>query len=259
MERSQEIFNAIKNGDLATLQDALGDTHPDEPRDSDGSTPLLEACRFKSEKVVRFLLSNGADPNLVVDGCTPLAEAVMLSENFLIVKELLAHGANANLNEAEFGTTLITAAANGFTQILHELLQGGADTSIKNSEGECALSFAACYGHLDCVKALLTAGADPNSRDLDEGTPLLYAVMQQDQHVELVNELLSAGADVNARDKSGMTPLGVAADYAHDDIAILLLRNGARPKCCRPDGRDLKQVAAEKGLTQLVSYLSDKG
>lgn len=253
---NQEIFDAIESGDLTALEIVLAGRHPDEPRDAIGSTPLLEACCFVNDKVVQYLHSKGADPNLSVDGCTPLENAVLHSQNVAIVRELIARGANVNHDDGCAGTVLITAAANGLTQILRELLNGEADTSLKNEEGECPLSFAVCYGHLDCVKALLAAGADVNSRDKKEGTPLLYAVMQQEQQIDIVNELLSAGADVNARDVPGYTPLGIAADYGHEDIAILLLDQGAKPESCRPDGRDLKQVAIEKGLERLVSYVS---
>jgi ankyrin repeat protein len=46
-------------------------------------------------------------------------------------------------------------------------------------------------------------------------------------HAEVVKALLEKGADVHAKDNDGWTPLLQAYDQGRDDIATMLLANGA--------------------------------
>ena len=50
---------------------------------------------------------------------------------------------------------------------------------------------------------------------------------------EVVELLLAAGANPNAQDVSGMTPLDIADEHGAHDIAVVLLRHGAKA------GRDM--------------------
>ena len=56
--------------------------------------------------------------------------------------------------------------------------------------------------------------------------------------VEVVRDALSAGADVNNQDENGYTALMWAAESNREDIAQLLLENGADASLRSADGRD---------------------
>ncbi|WP_300747663.1 ankyrin repeat domain-containing protein, partial [uncultured Brachyspira sp.] len=64
-------------------------------------------------------------------------------------------------NEASF----IEAAKNGDIKKVKELLALGADINIQNNGGDTALIWSAYYGHTETVKELIKAGADINIQD----------------------------------------------------------------------------------------------
>lgn len=60
-----------------------------------GETPLLYATRLHRTRMIRWLLRNGADPNIAdADGETPLMVAVARRRPLAEVEELLRHGAD---------------------------------------------------------------------------------------------------------------------------------------------------------------------
>jgi ankyrin repeat protein len=86
-------------------------------------------------------------------------------------------------------SAIVSAAANGHTQVFDLLLQAGA-TWEPNDAILCWASLGACD---DIVQRLLEQGVDPNEPDKDQMTPLIRASMQG--HVPVVRRLLAAGAD----------------------------------------------------------------
>ena len=67
-----------------------------------------------------------------------LVEAT-LGENLPLVKELIAHGANVNLQEESGATALIYSTSNGFEEDTKTLLAAGADKKLKDKDGKTAL------------------------------------------------------------------------------------------------------------------------
>lgn len=66
--------------------------------------------------------------------------------------------------------------------------------------------------------------------DIDPGLKLMYLVNGGD--LDGIKELLSSGVDVNFRDIDHRTALHVAACQGYDDVAQLLLENGAKADSC---------------------------
>ena len=76
--------------------------------------------------------------------------------------------AGADLNEQEsFGgsSPLITAATFGHVEVAQELIAAGADIDLQNNDGSTALLTAAFFCRKEIVKALLSAGADKSIRN----------------------------------------------------------------------------------------------
>src|SRR5438034_1596851 len=134
---------------------------------SEGSTPLLVATVRGQVPLALFLLEQGADPNVLDAGFTPLHWAAGTWENGLanpvygfvdpiggipdrqsklqLVKALLAHGANPNLQA--------TARPPGF---------GGTGTGGYNDAvGATPFVIAANAAELEIVGNLIVAGAEP--------------------------------------------------------------------------------------------------
>ena len=93
-------------------------------------------------------------------------------------------------------TALHCAAYGGFSECVSVLLEeGGATVNLQDLEGITALHWACSTGSLDVVQQLLiNAGADPNLMEVDGGrlTPLDYAIIGG--HQDVAQLLIENGA-----------------------------------------------------------------
>ncbi len=128
---------------------------------------------YKCIKVMKLLLNNGVDINAPIgnDGATALMTATLLN-GIRMVKFLLSYGADVNLVNNSGWTALITASLLGEVTIVKLLLSHGADVNVKASDKKdlgdkviTALSVAEMKKHLDpakygvIIKLLKAAGA----------------------------------------------------------------------------------------------------
>lgn len=121
-----------------------------------GFTPLGLATHFGNENIVRFLLRNGADPDLASEnGYRVYPLYVAIDSNFEgIAKMLVEAGAEVNVIQASQMTPLHAAAKNGNIEMLILLLEKGALVDIKNDQGKTASDLAFEKGHQEIAQIL---------------------------------------------------------------------------------------------------------
>ena len=184
MQRNDDTWtsDAIRDGKI----DAIRQRVLDEPgylasRDFVNDTPLLTAIGWDHVELVRFLLNQGANPNVAVeDGYTCLRSAVE-SDNAVsgeIVSLLIAAGADVREEATVGATPLHTAASRGFVEKARQLIDAGADVNRRTEidGGETPLMNAAFTGWPKMVQFLLDRGADAAMRNgITERTPLEIA------------------------------------------------------------------------------------
>ncbi|MFZ0826551.1 MAG: ankyrin repeat domain-containing protein [Verrucomicrobiia bacterium] len=121
--------------------------------------------------------------------------------------------------------------------------------------GDGSLHEAAFNGKLEKAKALVKEHHElVNSQDsYARETPLHLAV--ENGHEDVAELLLANGANVEAKAYAGWTPLLNAVFGGHKDLVELLLAHNADVNVTDNSGRTPLQVAAENGYTEIAALL----
>ena len=134
-------------------------------------TPLQYASHRLHGGMVKLLLEKGADPNTgpLLHNALYWACSSGQAQN---VEYLLSAGADPNLlseasrrSEISYSTPLQVASRRGDKAVVRMLLEKGASVNTPNAGGyDSALQEASIGGHLEIVKMLLDSGADIEAR-----------------------------------------------------------------------------------------------
>ncbi|KAF4537795.1 Ankyrin repeat protein [Lasiodiplodia theobromae] len=243
------ICNALLNGRQPINVNAF---------DSSGVTALMLAAELEELPVVRWLLNNGADVNMLDDQNRSAIYYAVSAGSTTAVEELLKFGPNlACLHTSVKQPILATAIRN--PQILEILLRTGVDLDLADADGCTAINEASTQGVTDAVKLLIEKGADINHTDNQGWSPICDAVgyvhnpamvrlladhgakldvTMEDKSLlhlalggppDILKTLLEfrKALDINAKDKKKCTALHVAADCSYTEHLKILLRAGA--------------------------------
>lgn len=173
-----------------------------------------------------------ADPQRVNErtekGDTPLYVAAFLGQSPQMVPLLLQLGADPNPPANLRGETPLSVAREMNKRKTADLL-------LKAGAREDDRSRAARLRYLTQKAELPELGARlretphlVNARDAYGQTALNLAVSGQKPNVDVVQLLLNQGADPNATNNYGGTPYSVAVDRGHTNMVVLLLERGAK-------------------------------
>ncbi|NOY61603.1 MAG: hypothetical protein GXP10_00370, partial [Gammaproteobacteria bacterium] len=184
------------------------------------------------------------------------------------VESLLSQGVSVNATDGVGKSALTVAAEGGQKQIVELLLSKDADVNKRSYQGWQPLMAAAGSGHADIVKTLLAAGADVRAANNRDETALHEGVKSGSAAV--VRLLLESGAPVDAQslaDRHDATGSFTALMYAAQrgsrggqgdwqEIAQLLLDNGANANIKRPNGETALAIARKQNHPELVALLA---
>ncbi|EOL44593.1 ankyrin repeat domain-containing protein [Enterococcus caccae] len=187
---------------------------------------LLKAVELEQKEQVLQLLNEGCDLSLTDEaGRSPLMLAVQRN-NLILVKELLAFGADVNQRDNTQLTPFICAAANGFDEIVSEILQSGrADLASVNRFGGTALLPSSEKGYLRTVQLCLAAGVPVNHVNRLGWSALLEAVILGDGgflYQDVIRELVQHQADTNQVDDTGKNALDYAKATANEVLITIV-------------------------------------
>lgn len=166
-------------------------------QDRAGNTPLFMACRKGDPEFVKYLLDQGAKPNIKNKrDSTAIIAAASNRDSFAeLVPLLIEKGADVKV-KAKDGTTvlwpLITKDEKEVLDIVKLVLSKGAEVDPEIEGGRTPLMFAAMMGNLNMAKLLIENGANVNAQSTDGETPLNLAI--KEGHSEVINYLKSVGA-----------------------------------------------------------------
>ncbi|XP_068461509.1 KN motif and ankyrin repeat domain-containing protein 1a isoform X2 [Clinocottus analis] len=151
--------------------------------DGNGNTALHYSVSHSNFQVVKKLLDadvcNVNQQNKA--GYTPIMLAALAAvespKDMRIVEELFSKG-DVNARASQAGQTgLMLAVSHGRMDMVRALLAHGADVNVQDDEGSTALMCASEHGHVEIVKLLLARpGCDATLSDGDESNALSIAL-----------------------------------------------------------------------------------
>lgn len=242
------LHQASNSGDLSRIQSLVAAGADVNAAVEDQGTPLHQAALQNQTNVASWLVRNGANLEVRVEGKTaetPLYSAVV-SGHLEMVQLLLGAGANANARENREGHIPLHAAAAAdadrarLLAIARLLLDHGADPNATNRFLETPLHIAAIKGRVPLVELLLSRGADPQRQRYDGVTPLHSAAATDG--LEAARLLLAKGADVNSQQG--------AADSINPDSRMLkvIREKGINPSDWFGEGNTPLSLAVERAM-----------
>jgi ankyrin len=251
-------------------------------------TPLLVACTYGHDEVVRLLLRNSTHNINDCDsaGRTPLFIAVKV-RNAGIVRQLLRAGADVDRAEHHFANTALhEAVKRERLDLVQELLAGGAGL-LENHLAETPLFMAIEKGNLAVVRTIVQARRDQalmlhpersrpvtphplyndNKSPNQQRGPLHYACSFLNSiNLDMVKLLHDMGAPINQQDPAylGATPLLIcsrcdrsacSSGRCKAKVAEYLIQRGANVYLTDTHGRTPLHRAAQSGCETMVQLL----
>jgi ankyrin repeat protein len=128
---------------------------------------ICAAAIYGHRETLRLLLDRGADVEKQSEYFGTLQSVVTTDRGSIdraMVRLLLEHGADPNVQWFEYGNALYAASQSGDLEVVRMLLQAGADVNATIGGYECASCVAAANGHIEVLQALLDHGANSNTQ-----------------------------------------------------------------------------------------------
>ncbi|KAG7280786.1 hypothetical protein CRUP_035451, partial [Coryphaenoides rupestris] len=192
-EGSTPLMHAVSGRQVDTVKLLLKMGASINTQDACGRTSLSLATYLGWLEGCVCLLRNGAKQSISdKNGRLPLHAATAENDGMTAlhwasfhnrpahVQALLQKGADPTLVDKDFKTALHWAVQSGSRYMCSLILAHPLGSSVINYDDEngktCVHIAAAAAGKEDCVQALLQLGAEPAPRDINENTPLTYAM-----------------------------------------------------------------------------------
>ncbi|MFT4313966.1 MAG: ankyrin repeat domain-containing protein [Wolbachia pipientis] len=260
MSLSSELIEEVDQGNIQAVKNFIEQGGNIEAKNDDGWTLLHRAAWKGREKIVEFLVDQGANINAKANGDNkkPIHAAAKaghkdIVEFFLskgigvddadndkwtplhyaaayhleLSKFLLGQNANIEAKEKKGRTPLHHAAWQGCKEIVEFLVnEKKANINAKdNCDSKKPIHVAAKEGYKDIVEFFLTKGMGVDDTDHNKWTPLHYAAWKGRK--EIVEFLVDQGANINAKaNGDNKKPIHAAAKAGHKDIVEFFLSKG---------------------------------
>ena len=244
-KKAHDIWSASEVGDLEFLKSQIPPKNPS----------VLSILKSKISS------SKNSQPSIFDqlnhDGWAPLHLAAYNGHE-VIVKFLLENGANPQLRDSEKSTPLHRAAKNGSQSIVIMLYEYNADMDAKGPYERTPLHISAYNGKVDVTAQLLNKKIDINAKTTAEDgakTPLHEAILMH--HKEIVSLLLEASKiDVNIKDINDETVFDIAVQDGLEDMLALIASHKSWKKPDLEHINKLLQMQPKQNANAIKAFLT---
>jgi ankyrin repeat protein len=205
-----ELFDAIRNGDAATVASLIAAEPSLIDSRQNGTSPILFAIYNGHADVAQLLIEHGARPSF--------GETCALGDTESAL-QMLDDDPSLLGSFSEDGFPAVGLAVFfRHPELARALIERGADVnaSSRNAFRVAPVHAAAATRDAAVMQALIEHGADVNARQQLGYTALHTAAQLGDQI--MLDLLLAAGADPRAAAEDGKTPADLAAAHGHAGI-----------------------------------------
>jgi len=150
----KDIFDIARRGNISELKNILNTNHNlINKENNSGYTPLILASYYENNKIVSYLIKNGATIDKI----------------------------------SNLGTALMAASYKSNNKSAKLLIDNNANVNLSDSKGTTALHYACFNQNLELVKLLISKKANPLIKDLKGKTPLDYSI--ENNNIEIIKIL----------------------------------------------------------------------
>ena len=265
------LCKAVAKNDVQRLRDLLCRGHDPNERNEDGKTPLHLAAELGHTQFAKILVLSGANIEARAGDVdyTPLLAAAN-SNQTAAAMALVEIGADVNAVGAHGATALEIATRNNDVRLMLALIKRGAVVDSRSANGWTPLHVAAGLNKPVAIAVLVKHGANTNNRDDDGDTPLITACSLG--YIDCVQQLLAGGADpailadvrvfvdielylIHIDLQTGETVLHIACDLGLEEIASLLIAQGAPLSIRNAARRTARSIAQKGGYNDIVAMI----
>ncbi|KAG5888861.1 hypothetical protein JTB14_031419 [Gonioctena quinquepunctata] len=297
-EGNVPLHSAVHGGDIKAVEICIKSGAKISIQQQDLSTPVHLACAQGAMEIVKLMFKMQPEEKIpCLQSCdiqkmTPIHCAAMF-DHPEIVEYLVSEGADINIMDKERRSPLLLAALRGCWRTVHTLIRLGANINSKDvnkrnvlhlvvmnggrlekfaaeaqtkesllqllnekdMNGCSPLHYASREGHIRSLENLIRLGACINLKNNNNESPLHFAARYG--RYNTVKQLLDCEKGtfiINESDGGGLTPLHIASKHGHTRVVQLLLNRGALLHRDH-NGRNPLHLAAMNGFTQTIELL----
>ena len=207
-----------------------------------------------ADRIVNAKTTSKADANKAdKHGRTQLMTAAADGDTDLM-QNLIFSGANVNASDSDGWTAAMWCARyGGDYSSLKLLYENGADLKLKNKYGISALQLASCFSNNEKIVYLLLEGRSPDEQEVKDS---FISAICSDRPQAVIDAFLKNKLSINQFYADGKTPLMLAAENCskNETIAFLLQRGAEKSMKSREGKTAFDYASKNKKLDRDKTY-----